>query len=105
MAYCAEKPEKFKILTGFELFSHLFGQFKQFIYKYIQTLPSSSPFTGTHESSTADLLTTWQPLSPGQTIKQSWIQHATLLDVKVEVVAKHYPTLLHESHSSLSWRG
>ena len=33
-------------------------------------------------------------LTPGQTIEQSWIPHATLLDVDVEVVAKHYPTLL-----------
>ena len=37
------------------------------------------------------------PLSPGQTIQQSWIPHATLLDVNVEVVAKHSPTLLDET--------
>ena len=36
-------------------------------------------------------------LSPGQTIEQSWIPHATLLGVNVEVVAKHYPTLLDET--------
>ena len=36
-------------------------------------------------------------LSPGQTIEQSWIPHAPLLDVNVEVVAKHYPTLLDET--------
>ena len=36
-------------------------------------------------------------LKPGQTIEQSWIPHATLLDVNVEVVAKHYPTLLDET--------
>ena len=35
-------------------------------------------------------------LSPGQTIEQSWIPHATLLDVNVEVVAKDYPTVLDE---------
>ena len=29
----------FRTSTGFELFSHLFGQFKQFMCKYIQTLP------------------------------------------------------------------
>ena len=43
-------------------------------------------------------------LSPGQTIEPSWIQHATLLDVNVEVVAKHHPTLLDETDSSSSWR-
>ena len=43
-------------------------------------------------------------LSPGQTIEQSWIPHATLLGVDVEVVAKHYPTLLYETDSSSSWR-
>ena len=32
------------------------------------------------------------------------IQHATLLDVNVEVVAKHYPTLLDGTDSSSSWR-
>ena len=37
------------------------------------------------------------PLSPGKTIEQSWIQHPTLLDVNVEIVAKHYPTLLDET--------
>ena len=31
---------------------------------------------------------------PGKTIEQSWIQHPTLLDVNVEIVAKRYPTLL-----------
>ena len=36
-------------------------------------------------------------LSPGQTIEQSWIPHPTLLDVNVEIVAKHYPTLLDET--------
>ena len=40
-------------------------------------------------------------LSPGKTIEQSWIQHPTLLDVNVEIVAKHYPTLLDET----SYRG
>ena len=38
-----------------------------------------------------------QLLSPGKTIEQSWIQHSTLLDVNVEIVAKHYPTLLDET--------
>ena len=38
-----------------------------------------------------------QCLSPGQTIEQSWIPHATLLDVNVEVVAKEYPKLLDET--------
>ena len=37
-------------------------------------------------------------LSPGKTIEQSWIQHPTLLDVNVEIVAKHYPTLLDETN-------
>ena len=36
-------------------------------------------------------------LSLGQTIEQSWIQHPTLLDVNVEIVAKHYPALLDET--------
>ena len=35
-------------------------------------------------------------LSPGQTMEQSWIPHAILLDVNVQVLAKHYPTLLDE---------
>ena len=39
----------------------------------------------------------FEALSPGKTIEQSWIQHPTLLDVKVEIVAKHYPTLLDET--------
>ena len=36
-------------------------------------------------------------LSPGQTIEQSWILHPTLLEVNVEIVAKHCPTLLDET--------
>ena len=40
--------------------------------------------------------------SPGQTIEQSWIPHATLVDVNVEVVAKHYPTLLDEFNFNLT---
>ena len=32
-----------------------------------------------------------------QTFEQSWIPHATLLDVNVEVLAKHYPKLLGET--------
>ena len=36
-------------------------------------------------------------LSPGKTIEQSCIQHPTLLDVNVEIVAKHHPTLLDET--------
>ena len=36
-------------------------------------------------------------LSHGQTIEQSWFLHPTLLEVNVEIVAKHYSTLLDET--------
>ena len=46
-------------------------------------------------------------LSPVQSMEKNWIQHATFLDVNVQVEAKHYPKLLDETEKETeteSWR-
>ena len=66
---------------------------------FIIRLVVNNPFTlGLKTRTTFKILILFylEQLSPGQTIERSWIPHATFLVVNVEVVAKHYPTLLHE---------